>query len=66
MQDRERPIPPEDIMWMQALRNEVKQSLLITPLQVKKHPEVYTPFLKRMLYDFETSGEPIRLFSLLN
>ena len=62
---RERPIPLADIEWMQALCNDVKQSLVITPLQVSRNPEVYMPFLRRMLHDFETSGEPTRLFSLL-
>ena len=62
---RERPIPPADILWMQALCDEVKQNLVITPLQVSRNPEVYMPFLRRMLHDFETSDEPIRLFSLL-
>ena len=62
---RERPIPPADIQWMQALCDDVKQSLVITPLQVRRNPEVYMPFLRRMLHDFETSGEPIRFFSLL-
>ena len=62
---RDRPIPLADIHWMQALCDEVKQNLVITPLQVSRNPEVYMPFLRRMLHDFETSGEPIRLFSLL-
>ena len=62
---RERPIPPADIDWMQALCNEVKQNLVITPLQVRWNPEVYMPFLRRMLHDFEMPGEPIPLFSLL-
>jgi hypothetical protein len=62
---RERPIPQDDIQWMQALCDEVKESLVITPLQVSRNPEVYMPFLRRMLHDFETSGEPIRFFSLL-
>ncbi len=61
---RERPIPQNEIQWMQALCNEVKQSLVIMitpPLQVSRHAHVYMPFLKRVLHDFETSGEPIRL-----
>ena len=62
---RDRPIPLADIQWMQALCDEVKQNLVITPLQVSRNPEVYMPFLRRMLHDFETSDEPIRLFSLL-
>jgi hypothetical protein len=74
---RERPIPPVGINWMQDLCTFVKQNLGITPqnpLQVSKQPEVYIPFLARMLqdiensqadHDFEASGEPNRLFSLL-
>ena len=53
------------ILWMQVLCYEVKQSLAITPLQVSRHPHVYMLFLNRMLHDFDTSGEPIHLFSLL-
>ena len=60
-----RPIPQDDIDWMQDLCNEVKQSLGTTPLQVSRNPEAYMPFLRRMLHDFEMSGEPMRLFSLL-
>ena len=42
---RDRPIPVNDIQWMQALCNEVKQSLVITPLQVGLHANLYMPFL---------------------
>lgn len=65
---REHPIPGDQIAWMQELCDTTKLSLQITPqspLQVSEHPEVYLPFLRQMLLDLETSGEPLRLFSLL-
>jgi hypothetical protein len=63
---RARPIPEDDIVWMEDLCDEVRESLVELPLAVSKKPQIYLPFLHRMLRELEADTEKeFRLYSLL-
>ena len=73
-QQDQHPIPTIELAWMQSLCDEVKARVGPLPLDVKKYPEVYLPFMHTMLRDMETRNQhlilkkeqrPYKLFSLL-
>jgi hypothetical protein len=47
------PIPPAEIDWMQSLCDDVRARIGPLPLQVKKTPGAYMPFLYSLLKDLE-------------
>ena len=74
-QQDQHPIPPIELAWMQSLCDEVKARIGPLPLDIKKYPEAYLPFMHTMLRDMETRNQhlilkekeqrPYKLFSLL-
>ena len=63
---RLRPIPEDDIRWMEDLCDSVRNSLVELPLAVSQKPQIYLPFLYKMLRDLERDTEKeFRLYSLL-
>ena len=45
------------LTWMQNVCDEVQQRIGPLPLDVKKQPHAYLPFLHKMLRDLETYNE---------
>ena len=45
------PIPDEDLEWMESLCAIVRANVGPLPLELKKHPEAYIPWLRKMLID---------------
>ena len=52
-QEDQYPIHPDDLRWMQIICDKVKAIIGPLPLQVKKSPEKYLPFLQCILKDLE-------------
>ena len=74
-QQNQHPIPPIELAWMQSLCDKVRACVGPLPLDIKKYPEGYLPFMHTMLRDMETRNQhlifkgkeqrPYKLFSLL-
>ena len=45
------PVPDADIEWMEDLCANVRDNIGPVPLELKKHPEAYMPWLRKMLVD---------------
>jgi hypothetical protein len=74
-QNGQYPVPPAEMAWMQSLCDEVRGRIGPLPLDIKKQPHVYLPFLHEMLRDLETYNQtqileqkdekPVKLFTVL-
>ena len=62
IRDRD-PIPEHENLWMQELCDHVRGQLAF-PLRVEQSPELYLPFLFKILTDLNANNE-FRTFSLL-
>ena len=60
-QQDQHPIPPIELAWMQSLCDEVRARVGPLPLDIKKYPEAYLPFMHTMLRDMETRNQHLIL-----